>query len=270
MVDFSEIVNKSNLYNFHTHTQYCDGRANIEEFVVESIRHGFVALGFTPHSPVLVKSSCNMCVQDVNTYIDELTILKKKYNNQISLYTSMEIDYFDNWGPSHSFFKNLPLDYRIGSIHFIPSFNNENEFIDIDGSPENFKIKMSQHFNNDIKSVVESYYKQSLKMIETGGFDVIGHFDKIGFNANSYDCNVLLEEWYKKLLKITFDAIMDNNLIVEINTKMYNQYNRFFPDETLFSLIKKYNTPILVNSDAHYPHLLNAGRLEAISLINKY
>ena len=94
MIDFNKIINKSHQYNFHTHTQYCDGRANIEEFVVEAIKQGFVALGFTPHSPILVDSICNMKMDDVGTYINELISLRNKYSDKIDLYTSMEIDYF--------------------------------------------------------------------------------------------------------------------------------------------------------------------------------
>lgn len=31
MIDFKEIAAKSSLYNFHSHTQYCDGRAPMED-----------------------------------------------------------------------------------------------------------------------------------------------------------------------------------------------------------------------------------------------
>ena len=34
----------------------------------------------------------------------------------------MEIDYLnDDWGPANDYFQSLPLDYRIGSVHFIPT-----------------------------------------------------------------------------------------------------------------------------------------------------
>ena len=35
-----------------------------------------------------------------------------------------------------------------------------------------------------------------------------------------------------------------------------------------FGMLKPFNAPIVVNSDAHYPTLLNSGRLEAIKLLN--
>ena len=43
MFDTNRITQETDLYNLHTHTQFCDGHAPMEEFVTEAI-----ALGFTP------------------------------------------------------------------------------------------------------------------------------------------------------------------------------------------------------------------------------
>ncbi len=268
MIDLREISTSTSRYNFHTHTQYCDGRDTIENFVKHAVDAGFKHLGFSPHSPVIVESPCNMKIEDVEKYLNEMNHLKSVYCDRIHLYAAMEIDYFDNWGPSNVFFVSLPLDYRIGSIHFIPSFVNEEEYVDIDGNFESFRNKMNLHFNNDIRGVVESYYKQSLKMIEAGGFDIIGHFDKIGYNASLFQRGIDEEEWYLKLVRNVFDAILDKDYIIEINTKAYEQFNRFFPSERLFTWIKQYKPHVLINSDSHFPHLLNSGRESAMHILN--
>ena len=267
MVNFDEILSSTKLYNFHTHTQFCDGRAVMEDFVMIAIEQGFEDIGFTPHSPIPYYSPCNMKSDDVPAYLNEINRLKDLYGDKINIYKSMEIDFLDNWGPANEYFKNIPLDYRIGSVHFIPSFKDENEYIDVDGCFENFKEKMSLYFDNDIKSVVESFYNQTLKMIENGGFDIIGHFDKIGYNSNQFQPGIEDETWYRKVVKQTFDAIMDNNYIIEVNTKAFEKHNRFFPGERYFKWLKDYNAPILVNSDTHFPDLINSGRLEAIKLL---
>ena len=41
MIDFQKITRETDLYNLHTHTQYCDGHAPMEEFVTEAIAMGF-------------------------------------------------------------------------------------------------------------------------------------------------------------------------------------------------------------------------------------
>ncbi|MEG2218293.1 MAG: histidinol-phosphatase [Muribaculaceae bacterium] len=266
MFDFNKICAQFTLYNFHSHTQFCDGHACMEDFVKEAISENFTHYGFSPHSPIPFESPCNMNNDDVTSYFDEVNRLKNEYGSKINLYGAMEIDYIDeNWGPSSHYFETLPLDYKIGSVHFIPS---DNEYVDIDGRFESFKIKMDKYFNNDIKSVVEGFYSQSIKMIEAGGFDIIGHFDKIGHNAGHFRQGIEKEPWYEVLVLRTLDAIKERKLIVEINTKAWDDHNRFFPNQRYFDLLKKYEVPLLINSDAHFPLLINSGRDDAMNLLN--
>lgn len=256
------------MYNFHSHTQFCDGHDLMEEFVKEAVAQGFNHYGFSPHAPVPFESPCNMSKDDVPAYLAEAARLREIYGDRISLYSSMEIDYTDVCGPADEYFSQLPLDYRIGSIHFLPSFVNPGEFVDIDGRFPNFKKRMALHFNNDIEAVVRSYFNQSLKMVEAGGFDIIGHFDKIGFNASLFQPNLDEEPWYDRLVMQLFEAIMDHHYIIEVNTKAWQMNNRFFPNLKYFGMLKKYNAPVVVNSDAHYPTLINNGRPAALQLLD--
>ena len=265
MIDFQEIIKQGNLYNFHTHTQFCDGRASMEEFVKAAVEQGFKHLGFTPHSPIPVQSPCNMAAEKVSDYITEFNRLKENYGSRIHLYLSMEIDFLGHYGPTSEFFDAIPLDYKLASIHFIRSFNNPEEFIDIDGHYDTFKVKMEKYFNGDIEQVVTTYYEQEMDMIEQGGFDIVGHCDKIGFNASHYREGIDQEPWYDQLFHRLFESIMDHHLIVEVNTKSWLRYNRFFPSLKYFQLLKRYQAPVLINSDAHSPSLLNAGRTEALT-----
>lgn len=270
MLDFKSIVKRTDLYNFHSHTQFCDGRANMEDFVKEAIMEGFSDYGFSPHSPIPATSPCNMSNENAEKYIAEFRRLKEKYGNRINLYLSMEIDYLDkDWGPSNKFYDQYPLDYKIGSVHFIPSFDNTKQFIDIDGDFESFNRKMSDYFHDDIEAVVRSFYKSSMDMIEAGGFDVIGHFDKIGHNASHYSNGIEDEKWYMELVYNEFTSIMDNNLIIEVNTKALAEHHRTFPNEKFYEWLKKYDAPLLINSDSHYPKLINAGRIETMEKLAK-
>lgn len=265
MIDLQHITHSSLLYNFHTHTQFCDGRAPMEKFVEEAIEQEFKSLGFSPHAPIPAESPCNMTQDEVPVYLEEIKRLQALYGDKIAIYASMEIDYLDEaWGPANAYFVNLPLDYRIGSVHFLPNPIQAGAYVDVDGSPEGFITKMDKFFNNDITQVVKAFFAQSVAMVEHGGFDVIGHFDKIGYNANCFQEGIEREAWYRKLVLNLIDAIMDYHLIIEINTKAWLKKQRMFPNLDYFALLKKYETPIVVNSDAHEPSLLNAGRMEAL------
>lgn len=269
MIDFKKITGETDLYNLHTHTQFCDGHAPMEEFVVEAIDQGFIHLGFTPHSPISVDSPCNMSRESVQTYFDEIERLKRAYGDRINIYTSMEIDYVSvGDGPANDYFQSLPLDYRIGSIHFIPDIANPDLMVDIDGKFQQFKGHMARNFNGDIEYVVKTFFSQMMAMVDEGGFDIVGHMDKIGYNASQYCVDIDEQPWYDKLVIDLFENIMDHHLIIEINTKAWLQKNRFYPNLKYFGMLKRFNAPVVVNSDAHYPTLLNSGRMEALKLLN--
>lgn len=270
MVDFREIINNTFHYNFHSHTQYCDGRATMEDFVIEAIKQGFLHYGFSPHSPVPVESTCNMCKTDALAYLAEVDRLREKYGDRITLYASMEVDFIDGWGPALPYFQEMPLDYIIGSVHFIPSKHDATEFIDIDGSPETFIEKMHKYFDDDIEWVVKSYFSQVNKMIEAGGFDIIGHFDKISYNSSCFKPGIDKQPWFCDLRNDTFAAIMKHNYVVEVNTKAWETKKWLFPSVDFFETLRASGATVLFNSDAHYTNLINAGRDEARKLFYQY
>ena len=269
MFDFQKITRETDLYNLHTHTQYCDGHATIEEFVTEALAQGFTHLGFTPHSPISVDSPCNMNRDQVQEYFDEVERLRRAYGDSIHIYNAMEIDYVSvGDGPASDYFKSLPLDYRIGSVHFIPAIDNPSEMVDIDGKFQAFKQRMTKHFADNIEYVVRTFFAQMMAMVDEGGFDIVGHMDKIGFNASEYCMDIDEESWYDKLVIDLFENIMDHHLTIEINTKAWLQHNRFYPNLKYFGMLKRFNAPVIVNSDAHYPTLLNNGRMDALKLLS--
>ena len=116
-MDFLKETGTSKLYTFHSHTEFCDGRAQMEAFAREAVKRGFTHYGFSPHSPVPIESPCNMKVADVDRYFAEVERIRRAYGDRCRFYAGMEIDYLgDDWGPSSPYFATLPLDYAIGSV----------------------------------------------------------------------------------------------------------------------------------------------------------
>lgn len=165
----------------------------MQAFAAKAVELGFRHYGFSPHSPIPIESPCNMAKSKVEDYLHEVARIQELYaGSPTRFHASMEIDYLDgNWGPANDYFQSLPLDYRIGSVHFIP--DQDGQYVDIDGNYESFKVKMEKHFRNDIRYVVETFYSQSSDMVDAGGFDILGHMDKVGHNASSY-CPGIEEE----------------------------------------------------------------------------
>ena len=66
-----------------------------------------------------------------------------------------------------------------------------------------------------------------------------------------------------------FSKIARSGYMVEINSKAYHLYGTFFPNERYFPLLKELGIPVMVNSDAHMPEKINAGRPEALAALKR-
>lgn len=255
-----------NLTNYHSHCSFCDGRAPFEEFVKEAIRQGFYSYGVSSHAPLPFPTQWTMEWEQMEAYLDEFKNLRQKYADEIELYVGLEIDYLnEESNPSVARFTELPLDYRIGSVHLL--YDAAGEVVDIDCSPAVFKERVDRHFNGDVLRVVRMYFDRLFRMVELGGFDILGHADKMHYNASYYHPGLLDEPWYEALMKDYFSLVASRGYLVEINTKAYDSLGTFYPNSRYWELMKEYQIKILVNSDAHYPERINAGRMEALRLL---
>lgn len=255
-----------NLTNYHSHCSFCDGRAPLEEFVKEAIRQGFYSYGVSSHAPLPFPTQWTMEWEQMEAYLDEFNNLRQKYADEIELYVGLEIDYLnEESNPSVARFTELPLDYRIGSVHLL--YDAAGEVVDIDCSPAVFKERVDRHFNGDVLRVIRMYFDRLFRMVELGGFDILGHADKMHYNASCYHPGLLDEPWYEALMKDYFSLVASRGYLVEINTKAYDSLGTFYPNSRYWELMKEYQIKILVNSDAHYPERINAGRMEALRLL---
>ncbi|HPW70645.1 MAG TPA: histidinol-phosphatase [Bacteroides graminisolvens] len=255
-----------NLTNYHSHCSFCDGRAPFEEFVKEAIRQGFYSYGVSSHAPLPFPTQWTMEWGQMEAYLDEFKNLRSKYADEIELYVGLEIDYLnEESNPSVARFTELPLDYRIGSVHLL--YDAAGEVVDIDCSPAVFKERVDRHFNGDVLRVIRMYFDRLFRMVELGGFDVLGHADKMHYNASCYHPGLLDEPWYEALMKDYFSLVASRGYLVEINTKAYDSLGTFYPNSRYWELMKEYQIKVLVNSDAHYPERINAGRMEALRLL---
>lgn len=267
MLDLLQIIGSTRAYNLHSHTQFCDGHAPMADFAAQAAAIGMKHYGFTPHSPIPFESPCNMRSEAVSEYLAEFRRLRALYAPSLRLYAGMEVDYLGpEWGPAHPYFDSLGLDYRIGSVHFLPAADG---YVDIDGRFERFRGYVEKYFAGDIRHVVTLFYRRSIDMVEAGGFDIVGHFDKIGHNASHYRPGIEDEEWYRRLADELTDCIIAYRTPVELNTKAYADHShRTFPSRRLLRRIISAGIPVVVNSDAHRPALIDASRAEGFAIID--
>lgn len=257
-----------NLTNYHSHSLYCDGRAGMEDFVRFALSDGFTSYGFSSHAPLPFSTAWTMEWDRMNDYLEEFRRLKEKYASNIELYLGLEIDYLnEDSNPSIARFRELPLDYRIGSVHLL--YNDKGEVVDVDVSADVFKKIIDEQFSGDLERVVRLYYKRLRRMLELGGFDIVGHADKMHYNAACYRPGLLDEPWYDHLVKEYFEDIASRGYQIEINTKAFHDLGTFYPNERYFSFLHELGVRVQVNSDSHYPERINNGRPEALKALKQ-
>lgn len=213
-----------------------------------------------------------MSKDDMEEYLAEIDRLKKKYKDQLEIYTALEIDYLDEtYNPSIPYFLELPLDYRIGSVHFLPLSRTlaPDQMVTIDGSYAEFEKAIDQHFGGRIENLVRQYFESSLQMVNQGGIDIVGHLDKVYMNGSRHPDFDFEANWYQQSFNELLDLIAEKGLMVEINTKNLKRKNQTFPRKEYIGRLLARKIPILINSDCHFPDLVNDGREEAFNWVKE-
>ena len=112
-----------------------------------------------------------------------------------------------------------------------------------------------------------AYFDKLMRMIGRGGFDFIGHADKISYNVSCCEPDILGQQWYKDKISEYFTFIAEKGAMIEVNTKTLHRNGFLYPNKEHFGLIRTLGIPVVVNSDAHLPELINSGRPEALRLL---
>lgn len=242
--------------NIHMHTHYCDGGEEPVKYVQEAIKKKLRSVGFSAHAPAPFDCNWALPEKKLANYISEIQNLKTKYQSLIQIYLGLEVDYFpDIVAYTRELLNKVPVDYFIGSVHFIDKYPEGKRWT-IDGSHEEFRKGFSEIFNNDSTPVIRRFFEYTRKMIHDLKPPVIGHIDKLKMQSRP-DCNfsenhpVFREEMLK-----TLELVSKENLIVEINTRgIYKKRdNSFYPGEVFFRTMADLGVKVMVNSDAHLPH----------------
>lgn len=269
-----------NLTNYHTHCDYCDGRAAMEAFVQNAIAEGFTALGFSSHSPIPYPSPCNMNRERLDDYVQEFRRLKQQYGSQIELYLSLELDYISflpNRGKFlFDYFPDYPLDYRIGSVHYVlcpeageRQGRGELTLVDLDVSGARFDRLMCKYFptRDDQDSLLDTYLSNHIALARHPGVDIIAHpFKMIQLFYHSRP-DLVGSGRSRSYIEQFFLEAARNQKVVEVNTKNACEQGEFYPDLSVFSLMKECGCRVTVNSDAHFPNRINNGRRKALEAL---
>lgn len=253
---------------YHSHCSYCDGKGTIDQFVSAAAEANFSAYGISTHCPLPFDAPWVIPQAQVGNYLADIEMAKQKYGDRLEVYAGMEIDYLDGeYNPANAYFQGLALDYRIGSVHFVPSERDARHFVDVDCGVDQFARDVDYHFSGSLERVVRAYYAAKRAMIEAGGFDFVGHADKISMNVSQLSGKITEKAWYKDLVAEFLRVCAERNVRLEVNTKAWEVKGVFFPDARYFEEIARLGIGVVVNSDAHRTDRISWGLEEALGAL---
>lgn len=226
--------------NMHIHSKYSwDSKMKIEDIARILVENNVRYAAITDHVEFDREDFLYVKQKMLLRYL-EINEINKKYEGKLKLLTAVEISE-PHWHQDkvEKLLELCDLDFVMGSHHNI------------------INLKTS----DNRKYVTYLYYREILRMIEKGNFDVLGHLDYI---------NRYYQEDYSddKQIKEVFEAIKEHNKIIEINTSAKRRAGlNLFPSIDKLNCYKLVGNYVTIGTDAHREHELvdNLDQAEEVS-----
>jgi len=235
--------------DYHMHSSYSDGRSAPEDYIAPALAAGLSEIGFSEHLTLFKElEDWNMNPANMSSYISHLESIRNSTNN-IKIKTGLEVDFFaGKENEIRAFLSSLPLDYIIGSVHYLGDKT-------VDVGPEFYEGK-------SFDSLFESYFESVCIAVSSGLFDIIGHCDLI--RIYGYKPSFDQEPLYRNMAK----TMKRHDVVFEVNTNGRNRpLADFYPDRRFLNIFREENVPVCVNSDAHMPARIGQYFDEAYELL---
>ena len=235
--------------DYHMHSSYSDGRSVPDDYIAPALAAGLSEIGFSEHLTLFKDlEDWNMNPVNISPYINHLKILQSTIKN-IKIKIGLEVDFFPGKEKEiFSYLQALPLDYIIGSVHYLGEKT-------VDVGPEFYEGK-------SIDRLFESYFDSVIEAAASDLFDILGHCDLI--RIYGYKPVSDLEPLYRKLAK----TMKEHDIAFEVNTNGRNRpLADFYPDRRYLHIFREENVPVCVNSDAHMPSRVGQYFDEAYDLL---
>lgn len=221
--------------DYHIHTFFSDGKGWPEDYLDMAVKSGLSEIGFSDHLTLTPgQQDWSIDPSRLSEYCERIERLRIS-SNGIKIRTGLEVDYFpDREELIFNTIKDLPLDYIIGSVHFLGD-----ESVDL--GPDYYE-------NRDIDRLFEIYFSMVGKAASSGLFDIMAHPDLVRIFRYWPSNNP--EKIYRKLAA----ALKEHNVAIEVNTNGMNKpLADFYPDRRFLHIFREEGVPLCVNSDAHRP-----------------
>ncbi|MFC1850798.1 histidinol-phosphatase HisJ family protein [candidate division CSSED10-310 bacterium] len=238
------------LVDYHIHTSLSDGRTNHHPYVKQAAKLGLSEIGFSDHI-CLKKVPWSIDLAKIPLMAETISELKKSAPLPIKF--GVEMDFIPGYEDKiKSVLQAMPLDYVIGSVHFLDEWNFDSY------------NSISTYQEWDLKELYSQYFRLIQLSAESKLFDILGHIDlikKFGFRP---ECDI------GELFTETAEIISKNKVCIEVNTSgLIKPCQEIYPSSQLLKICCDYGIPITLGSDAHKPGCVGQYFDDALMLIQQ-
>lgn len=270
-MDSSSVDRSRRFSSLHTHSRYCDGHGEIEDYVEAAIRAGLAAFGASGHAPLPFACDYAMPLSSLDQYRADVRRAATLHRDDIPVFLGLELDYLPGLGDFYQReFLARGFDYFVASVHHVGEDGAEPWTYD--ESQESFVAEIERRHAGDARPVVEDYYRRICQMVgEVGRWDVpafVGHLDRITLWNRDDRYFPTDDKWYFGLVDEAIAAIQRSGLAVELNTSGWAK-PAAAPNPSL-SILRRcapHGIPTTLSADAHYPANVDFRFAEAADLL---
>ena len=228
--------------NYHTHHFLCGhAEGNVEDYVLEAIKHNFTEIGISDHGPINAEAFHRMTYDEFeNIYLVELNDAIKKYSDKIKILKGLEIEYIRG---EDDYYKELLklVDYLILGPHY---FEGEKVLYDYSA----YQVKTKER--------LERYTKLIEDALDTKLFKILAHPDLFMHGYQEFDS--FAESCTRRIV----EAVIRNDVLIEFNAGGIRN-NRYYdengnpkyavPNDGFWKTVATTNVKVIVGSDCHKP-----------------
>lgn len=244
----------------HIHSPYCPHGTldTFEQYIEKAIKNNFTHITFTEHAPLpknfidpTPDQDSGMKHELLKQYLDELAVLKKQYEKDISIQIGLEVDYIEGYeNETRQFLDEVGpyLDDAILSVHFLKW---ENTYTCIDFSKDVY-IQFAKKVGS-IQKMYDLYYDTVKKSILANlgsykpkriGHPTLIHKFQLAHNETIDDT---------EQIKIILDLMKKHGYELDVNSAGFSKEycQESYPAKPFIDYAKLINLPLVFGSDAH-------------------
>lgn len=244
----------------HIHTPFCPHGTSdaLVDYIEHAIQHHFTHISFTEHAPLpsnfddpTPDKDSGMKPQLLKSYFEQLSQLKKVYQNKIHIQIGLEVDFIEGYEQETTAFLNEvgpQLDDAILSVHFLKF---EDEYCCIDFSADEF-----ERFSTKVGSVADVYhlYYQTVQksiLADLGPYKPkrIGHPTLVHKFQHAH--KQVIDDGTQ--IRTTLQLMADHGYALDFNSAglSKSQCLEPYPPLPYVDFAKQIGLPIIFGSDAH-------------------